>query len=88
MAGDEKPLYSEIVKALQKRATDLTDGLAKRLGPVGEKVAPEEQMAAWKEITPEDFLVLTERHGTENILRWAIEMSRRERISNAEKLAR
>lgn len=85
MDSGEKPLYSEVAKGIQERTAKLLEGLAKRLGPAGEQVSSKEQMAAWKEITPEDFLVLTAKHGTENVLRWAIEMSRRERISNARK---
>ena len=83
MANAEKPLYNEIVTAIQERTTKLTEGLAKRLGPVGERVSSAEQMAAWKEMTPERIVEMAQREGPVNVLAYIREMRRREKLSGS-----
>lgn len=59
--------------------------MAKKLGTIKEPISTEEQMEAWKVITPEELLTLTDKYGTEKVSNWIKEMKRREAISNGYK---
>ncbi len=78
----DKPLYPQVVDHVADMTKRVIDEVAKQLGPVGEPVSKERQMEAYQELTNEDWVALTAKHGEDKVRRYIRVMESRKARSN------
>ncbi len=73
----DKALYPQIVDYVASMTKKVIDHVTQQIGPVGEPVSSEKQMQAYQELTNEDFVALTQKHGPEKVTKYIREMESR-----------
>ncbi|KKN63747.1 hypothetical protein LCGC14_0498510 [marine sediment metagenome] len=83
--AEDKGVLRFLIDGIKDRVREQGKSMAEFLGPIKEKKSPQEQMMAYKDMTPELWAKLTGEQGVEETADFQREMERRENISESHK---
>lgn len=73
----DKPLFPQVLARLSEMTEQVTNKVVERIGPIGEPVSTKKQMEAYLQLTNEDIVSLTARHGEDKMRNYLREMESR-----------